>query len=301
MRFVWFLLFAGCGVPGGDALESTCPASGALVITELAIRGSSYVEVYNGGHEEVALDALTILVAGSGAPREVAARGRIGPGRYGVVAVTSLADAGGTVSLACDGRLIDEAKYSAVKGEVLALDGARPPDAVWNDLAEHWCAQPGSAGGANAACDVAVCSTGRAPKRGDLLVNEVMRDPAGADEEGEWIELYVAADGDVLLDGLEIEEVASSTRKFTLVAEPCFTAESRTLVVLPLGGKESPRLVRGSGLFNDTAKMTVRVGGVVIDQVAITCGRNGTSCAWVDDAWCESHTPTPGEDNACAE
>ncbi|HSI06482.1 MAG TPA: hypothetical protein VLC93_18485 [Myxococcota bacterium] len=302
MRLVLFvaLTFIACGAPAGDELDDTCPAAGGLVITELAIRGASYIEFYNTAARAFALEAVSLSVAGSGAARNVEVSGDIAAGRYRALPVTTLADAGGVVAIACDERVIDEVRYGAAKSDVWALDGAKPPDATDNDLAANWCGQAGSAGGANPPCAASVCESGVKPRYGDLLVNEVMRDPEGADAEGEWIELYVAADSAITLDGLEIEEVATSTRKLGIVAPPCFAVEPRTLVLLPLGGDREPRLVRGSGLFNDDAELTLRVDGVVVDRVEIACGRSGTSCAWVDDAWCEATTPTPGEENSCA-
>ncbi len=294
---------AACGAPSGGAFESdgrVCPALGDLVITELAIRGVSYVEVYNTTARVLSLDDVALSVAGSGAPRRVETSGEVAAGDYRVVPVAALADAGGVVALACDDRMLDEVRYSAAESDVWALDGANPPDAAANDIVDNWCGQPGTAGGGNAPCGNRVCDGAAKPRRGELLVNEVMRDPVGADADGEWVELYVAADASVTLDGLVVEEVASSTRRFSLVAPPCFEVEPRTLVVLPLGGEEEPRLVRGSGLFNDDAVLTLRVDGALIDRADITCGRAGTSCAWVDDTWCETTNPTPGKENHCA-
>ncbi len=299
MRILLAVALTSCAPPP-DARDTTCPPPGALVITELAIRGSSYIELYNGSSQTLDLSTLTISVTGSGAPRNVDTSASIAPNRYQAVPVATLADAGGAVAIACDGGTIDEARYGPTKGDVWALDGSKPPDALLNDLSDSWCDQLGSAGGPNLPCGAAACEGASRPRSGDLLVNEVMRDPEGADAEGEWIELYVAADDPVTLNGLEVEEVATSTRKFALVAPPCATVEPRALVVLPLGGDADVRLVRGSGLFNDAAKLTLRLDGVVIDEVDVACGRAGSSCAWVDDAWCETSEPTPGEDNSCA-
>lgn len=305
MRCIFLLLvLVRCGGPvSGDALNGTdaCPSAGAVVITELAIRGSEYVELFNSGREGVELATLDLSVAGSGAPREVHINGRVGAGRYTAVPVSALADGGGTVEVSCAGRLVDVVRYGRAESDVIGLDGAQQPDAAFNDAPESWCAQPGTAGGANPACGAAACTRGEAPARGDVVVNEVMRDPAGADTGREWLELRNVSNDVMVLDGLVVEEVASSTRRFTLVAPSCFTVEPGALVVLVVGGKEPPALTLGGGLFNDRCTLRLRISEIVLDEVEIDCGRNGSSCALVDERWCEAATPTPGEENVCAD
>jgi hypothetical protein len=99
-----------------------------------------------------------------------------------------------------------------------------------------------------ARCVGGACSStpARPPRRGELFVVEVMRNPeAVADDQGEWFELYNSADAPLQLGGLLWTD--ENSNRFTIPASPG--------LIIPAGG----RLVLG----NNPDRLTN--GGVALD------------------------------------
>lgn len=289
----WSVVIAlTCVCCGGFAGDEPCAVdTGQLVITELGVRGQSYVELYS--YVDVDLATLSLSVAGSGAPRAAPLSGAMTPGQYLAQPVRTLANAGGYLKLTCGSTVIDTVSYLAVKSDVIAFDGDEVPDADANDDLSLWCAQDGTPGEPNEPCNRVVIEPG------DVLISEVLRSPVGPNSGHQWIELYAVADAEI--DGLVVTEVGSSTRRWTVVASE--TVPAGTFVVLPVGGVADPRLKGSADLYASTATMSLLAGDVVIDSVVIDCGKNGTSCGragmGVDDPLCVINPPSPGEENTC--
>src|SRR5690349_2823438 len=113
MRWVCFLGLL-CVRCGGFAADAPCAVgAGELVITELGVRGDSYVEIYASVAADLA--ALTLSVAGSGAAHAASISGHIVAGEYLTQPVRTLADGGGALTLSCGTSVIDAVSYVAVK------------------------------------------------------------------------------------------------------------------------------------------------------------------------------------------
>lgn len=235
--------------------------------------GKEWIELYNASSSPQALDQLELAVAGSGKPKthtlrsagSIPAKGYLVLGSglkgEGVVAYSygtgiSLRDDGATITISCSGTVIDEVKYgdqggaaAPPEGKSLSFDGGMAPDAQRNDDGALWCSAGdpydgtnlGTPGAANVLCGAAACDAGGqlrdvvSPGVGDLVINEVFANPAGADAGKEWIELYVTAGASVDLNGLRLEHTNSesgSKRSWTLSGATCLAAEPGAYVVV---------------------------------------------------------------------
>ncbi|MEZ4235606.1 MAG: lamin tail domain-containing protein [Myxococcota bacterium] len=113
----------------------------------------------------------------------------------------------------------------------------------------------------------------RALSPGDVLVTEVLRDPIGVPSDlGEWFEITSQRDEPVDLMGVEVTDGVSDTFLVTLP----LVVPPRGVVVLAGGddparnGGVTPdlRWPAGFGLGNGEDRISLRVAGVVIDEVA---------------------------------
>jgi hypothetical protein len=205
--------------------------------------GFEWFEIYNASGVDVDLDGAVLRsrrVDGTGEKGHVVEGASIAAGErivvgnllddpsllpphvdYGYGNALGLGNASGELSILCGDAMIDVAIYAeAGSGASRGFDGARTPDAVANDALAAWCDARtpfgedalGSPGAPNDACfgsTPATCIEGgreRAtdpPRAGDLVVTEVMPDPARVDDGvGEWLEVAVQRDLD--LNGLGI-------------------------------------------------------------------------------------------------
>lgn len=291
------LLGGGCSGPSvGDC--GVLP--GALVITELGVRGDPYVEVY--AREDVQLSAVSLAIAGSGDARDITLTSdALAAGSYMRFDVSALPDDGGLVVLRCTSTddVIDTVTYARTPAEVLALDGSQLPDAASNDVATMWCAQAASPGAANARCPLSGCDIGdaRTPVRGEVLVSEVLGNPRGADGGQEWVELFIAADEDIALGGLTLlhQRVDTSSRSFALDCE--IASAGSYAVVRP----------EGLALYNsaETSLSVVADNGEVVDAVGLpSLAHDGEVAVRADPSsttFClvPQDAATPGAAGAC--
>ncbi len=262
MRWVFVLGLAclRCGGFGGDG--PCAGGAGELVITELGVRGDSYVEIY--GSVAADLAALTLSVSGTGEARGAPLTGRIVAGEYLTQPVRALADGGGSLSLACGSTVVDAVTYVAVDSDVVAFDGATAPDAIANDDLSLWCAQAGTPGGPNDPCSASSSSSsdceGRPPDEGELVIVAVLANPKGADTGNEWVRVYVAADDEVSFAGLTLvhTEASGQSRHWTL---DCVAGQPGDVVELQPDGLN---LYNASG-----TTLTLSSGDTIIDSAML--------------------------------
>ena len=218
------------------------------------------------------------------------------------------------------GQVQDAITYSSTGvGASTALDPSKrnPAD---NDAAGNWC--PGAAsygagdlgtpGAANPSCGLVtpgMCLEGGAerpkvaPVVGDLVIDEVMANPAtAADADGEWFELYVGRDVD--LNGLQLGRAANGA-ELTLPEGECrrVTAGSHLLFA-----RETDPLVNGGlpavdvrltfGLNNTNGDLFVGlVSGDVLDAIGWATALSGVASSLdpalrnptdndLDGSWC---------------
>jgi hypothetical protein len=321
-----------------------------------------WVELYVAGTKAVDLNGLRVAATGTGTRvarvAELACvRGE--PGDYlvlggsadsaanGGVAIDVVAEglerdggmlvnSGGAVELWRGQELIDRAQVPDFdQGHSMSLE---PLDlsSAGNDTRSSFCPGrstglfdgAGTPGGANDPCRS--CWTGSAyrepisPTPGDLVLTELLPNPAGADSGQEWIELYVAADRPVDLMGLHLENQAGALRTLRVTGTDCASANPGAFVLL--GGEfvELPdlplnALLAGGDLYNDGATLSLLSGAVVIDAIP-TYNDPGSGVSWsldpsvldasgndVATAWCQatdigvfSGTGSPGLANGTA-
>lgn len=222
-------------------------------------------------------------------------------------ALDPLPDHGGRVTLRCDVITVDVAVYpEAAPGVAVGLSGASLPDAVSNDEPASWCAarggfapgRAGSPGAVNEACAGApgpspgngTCEQDGAvrevvaPAPGDLVITEVMANPAAvSDNAGEWVEVYVGRDVD--LDRLSVGTEPGALR--VVIADgACQRAAAGSHVLLAAGADAATNGGLGAiagelglGLRNSGGNLVIGHGDVVLDQVAWASAPSGRSLA----------------------
>ncbi|WP_239577003.1 lamin tail domain-containing protein [Archangium primigenium] len=304
---------------------------GDVVITEVlpdpegTDTGREWLELYNPGRAAVDLRGLMLYAARADGAQErayffetsvpVEPRGHVvlGDVRTGTPAppvdhaygdaLGALANTGGRLGLRCGEVVVDEVHYAKARSGVSRIfDGQRVPDAVDNDVPEHWCDSPASAEGGlrmspgaenppcppGAAPDAGLSGTclsprtgetrSRVPPRpGDLLLTEVMADPRTVpDAQGEWVEVYALRDVD--LNGVTLAN--EGTGRTVLDAPPrCLEMRAGTHAVLAReehparnGGLPSVLALFSFGVSNTAGFHLLRLSleGQVLDEVSWT-------------------------------
>ncbi|MBI5508816.1 MAG: hypothetical protein HY903_08695 [Deltaproteobacteria bacterium] len=279
--------------------------------------GKEWIEIYVAGARHIDLNGLKIVnTTTSGSSRELqvtdigCAGGEPGdylvigaladPAQNGGVTVTAVAPGlelyagAGAVDLYRGHKLIDRASVpDATSGKSASLDPMKlnPAD---NDQPESFCTSSttgvfegtGTPGQANDLCGSACLEGGtprlvRAPNPGDLVITEVYPDPgsppSAADNNREWIELYVAF-GPVDLNGLSIVNTAASASTKTLNSANCLSVSQGAFVII--GGQSvsvdqvtAAGTVTGLTLSNSSttvtsASVSVALGPTTLDAMS---------------------------------
>ncbi len=239
----------------------------------------------------------------------VLAHGVDSPANGGLTSVAatfafSLPNSASTITLKNGANLIDQASYPAPSAGISAQLDSGKLTATDNDTASNFCGtvaastyglgDRGTPGAANAACPVVVPAgscldkgtsqirTAVAPATGDLVITEIMADPAKvADSAGEWIEVLLTKDVD--LNGLQLWTDAGT--KTTLSGTDCLRPGLGAYVVFAKsadgtlnGGLPAVAGVFGFSLAN-TGAHTVSVGyaGATLDTAAYSGSTAGAS------------------------
>lgn len=213
----------------------------------------------------------------------------------------------GRIALQCGTDELDAITYAAGRsGRSHQLDGGQAPDYTINDDLEQWCNASnaaenefspknfGTPGAVNEDCQIIVpgmCDDGvslrpiMAPLAGDLVITEVMTNPAAvSDALGEWFE--VQATRDVDLNGLQLDRMADSSGADELVAEACLhvTAGTNLVFARSVDAGVNGGLPRVDGVFGFTVvsgssaepgDIALLHGGTLIDAVTWTSSRTG--------------------------
>jgi hypothetical protein len=334
-------------------------SAGDLLISEIfpypaavAYNRGQWFEVYNNAGVEVDLDGL--VVSNGGAETfTVSGTLAVANGEYAVFAVRSdsavnggltgidyvysfsslsMVVSGDTLDISFGGTTFDTVTYDntfpAPYGASISLSPSNL-DATDNDTAGNWCSAEttygdgdyGTPGIANDSCpvDISVLIAG------DLIVSEVMIDPALSDyNKGEWFEIYNASATYVDVNGLEISD---GTETFTvgssLAVRPgeylLFAARDNSLTN---GGMSNVdyRYIYGTEMtLQSTDTLELAFGATTFDSVswdgtfphasgaAMELGTNDLTATDNDavGSWCEAAVSygdgdagTPGEENS---
>jgi len=216
----------------------------------------------------------------------------------------------GGLALLCQGREIDRIMYGTdgglakpTEGRSLSFDGGVAPDGFLNDRVDWWCSAGdyfdgfniGTPGAANVLCGFATCDDAGvardvvAPGVGDLFVSEVMANPSGTDDGKEWLEVYVASDSALDLNGLSITtSSASGTSPKTaqVSAAECVRVEPHTYVVIAAasdpavnGHVAADAVAPGLEFSASGAKIVLAHGRATIDEALIGDATDGKSAS----------------------
>jgi len=135
----------------------------------------------------------------------------------------NLRNTAGRIALRCGTREVDAVIYGTMDdGIAQGFDGGQDPNSTANDNLDNWCPATmeyttgsfGSPGSANEVCPglATTCNDNGTdrdivnPVVGDLVINEVLANVAGADDNKEWFEVYVVNDVD--LNGMQMGRTA---------------------------------------------------------------------------------------------
>ena len=279
--------------------------------------GKEWFEIYNNTERPLDLKGLTVVHSrpdGSKAQSHVMTEVTIAPGQYFTLgnATSDLVPAyvdygysadlgdfynsdGGKLALKCGDAEIDSAVYDSVKsGHSRELSAAAAPDYTINDDLANWCQgdastfEDGNFGtpGSENDCQpnvVGACSDGgvmRAtvtPMPGDLVITEVMPNPAAvSDTTAEWFEVKALADID--LNGVGLDRAGDSSNPVTIDDPECLHVAAGSYVVFaksddstmngmlpPVAAKFSFSLVDGTTAA--PGDVQILAGGNVIDAI----------------------------------
>ncbi|MBK7155796.1 MAG: lamin tail domain-containing protein [Sandaracinaceae bacterium] len=208
----------------------------------------------------------------------------------------------GTLFVGVNDTVLDTANwFGSSTGVAQSLD-PDALDATMNETAVNWCAAAlgdtygagdrGTPGAANPECPLVLqpgeCGdngTARAivtPGVGDLIITEVMADPAAVgDTLGEWFEVYVATDVD--LNGLQAGTTFGMPSLMVTQAD-CLRVTSGSYVLFARnttmgtnGGLPPGGIGYTFNLSNDPGALFIGVNGALVDEVAWTASPTGAS------------------------
>ena len=170
----------------------------------------------------------------------------------------------------CDTALADECDADGVTRITYSAPGACAVDA-----GNPVCTYPSTAfdcSSIGGTCEGGACVGGaQPPAEGDLVITEIMFDTSTplAETAAEWIELYNASAGSLLLTGCTIIDGSAATPRpldGLIVAPDAFVLLARSNDPAVNGGL-APATTFSFGLNNDGDTVTVACGGTTIDTV----------------------------------
>lgn len=131
-----------------------------------------------------------------------------------------------------------------------------------------------------------------APEFSDkIIISELLPNPAGADKDGEWIELYNFGDKKINLKGWILASGAKLKGKQYIFSGDSFIEAKSFLIV---GRNES-----GMVLTNESGNVSLLwPAEKIISEVSYGSAKEGKSYAFVNNAWQWSDAPTPGKENS---
>ncbi|MBI1834127.1 MAG: lamin tail domain-containing protein [Candidatus Andersenbacteria bacterium] len=229
-----FLALLGSGITVAYAAEN------GVRISEVMWDGTEYVELYNGGDEEVRLEGWKLSRQKAGTDEQTIITftddHRIDAGDYFLIeknqdATSIEADAiASSLTLVNTGeavRLYDDKNNTrdSAGGEGAWLAGKNTDTGVSMErTADGWQSSSG-AGGGRSGTPRAANSSGQAessttpvPQSYDtpLLINEFLPNPSGEDAASEFIELYNPSDGSVDLSGWQIDDASGGSTPYRI-------------------------------------------------------------------------------------
>lgn len=303
--------------------------AGDLAITEVLADPTAcddghaeWIELRNDAGDRVDLAGL-VLVDASGRSATVAEAVVLEPGALAIIGRGALADfcdpsvgpdAGATGSISLNNTGDSVTLYGGATAlDTMSYDAVGAGVAWSRDESGAWCEGAPSPGEANAACPTAVVLTVDELVAGELILSEVMLNPAAvADDGGEWIEVANHSGYPVDLLGLELWDTADTMGEVTV--DLVVPADGYAWLGRGSAGSwklaTHPDAFYGSrpALNNDGDALRLEVGGVVLDQTPTLDAPSGRAMQRdLDGTWCAAGSAfgtdfgTPGLDNDTCE
>jgi hypothetical protein len=230
---------------------------------------------------------------------------------------------GGKFALSCGDSEIDSALYDSVKsGSSRQLTAATFPDYTLNDDLANWCEAAGAEfedgnfgtpGGENDCTPIIIGSCNDngtmrptvSPQPGELVVTEVMPQPAGDDNLQEWFEAKALASFD--LNGLSLDRAGDTAAADTIDSPDCIPVTSGDYVIfvknsdMTMNGGLPPGSIKGefdfsliNGSMASPGDLQILSGATLIDAVSWTSSRADKSLSVDPDL----EDPTSNDDIA---
>ncbi|MFZ5476720.1 MAG: lamin tail domain-containing protein [Myxococcota bacterium] len=252
---------------GPPAGEADCTGAADVKLNEFcAASNVEYVELYNAGSAEVALEGWVIQWGTSSINKDEAIGAfTLAPGAWFVVGSggsyqdqetrLDLGNSSGAIQLACNDVVYDTVVYGssnsggfaedsgetasdlAEEPDVAGVATSRGTDGLDTDVSgDDFCLGEQTPGAANPYCAAPVCDLGG---RDFVRLNEFIPNPGGSDTDLEWVELYNAGSEAFRLDGWTIQTATSEFKDE-------YTFENGTEIgpgeFLVVGGEDAPEV-----------------------------------------------------------
>lgn len=238
-----------------------------------------------------------------------------------------LPNTGGHLRLLCGDQAFAHVSYGASaqapvapSGASVSLDGGQQQQPPLPIESASWCSAVPTPGSANGSCGSVTCWDSAQnnirlpypPESHDLVLSEVLANPAGTDKGQEWIEVLNISDHPIDINGLELEQFGERvTNLWDLHANHCVTVDAAGYALISLNSTEGSVFanLRGSDLLNDATLFRLHIGTTVLDEVSLPASNSGISLQraaifgapeQLGENWCEAPSAertTPGRVN----
>jgi hypothetical protein len=290
--------------------------------------GKEWIEVYNNTDNPVEMDGVALTssrIGGDKAKTHTVGKVTIAPGQYYVMGNSAddllppyvdygygsdlgelFNTGGGEITLKCGSTVVDDASYDGVKsGHTRELTAASAPDYTLNDDLANWCqgdeteyddgnfGTPGSDNDCQPTVIGQCTESGQMrptvpPMIGDLVITELMPNPAGVDDtKGEWFEALAKNSFD--LNGIGLDRAGDTNMAPKVVDDPnCLHVSTGDYVVfaknsdMTMNGGLPADKVKGTFSFSMIDGTTAAPGDVrimygadVIDAVTYSGAKSG--------------------------
>ncbi len=318
--YLMMILLCSCGKPSDLLTDFKTEGAGCdvkageLRITEImpnpsgSDHGREWFEITNVSSRGLQLARLAVDVGQPGSMKRYSILGETTmlPGDAWVFAGSSDAlpvvhvNYGSTITLGndtaalritCADLLVDETRY----GSETPLGAPHEAQSYMLSGDDHttWCVSEGSTPGAiNPSCvkipPPPLCDDVKKATTGALRIEEILADPAGADDGNEWFVIRNTSPTKILLDGLVVQQTTdkSSTRLWRFPVQGCNHVQANERAVIAVGAMPLDASIitwslGGDGLYNSPSTLRVLLGDAVIDSVAVPQPKSGIT--WIRD------------------
>ena len=129
---------------------------------------------------------------------------------------------------------------------------------------------------------------GQLIESGQIIISELLPNPKGADQEGEWIEIFNQGESRVNLRGWQVDDAEGGSRPFTFLDD--FWLEAGAYYLLD-------REETGLALNNSSDTVRIINNEIVVDEVSYSNVKEGVVYALGNGNWSWSSVSTPGDKN----